>query len=372
MSNLPCDPGACRDAPRPAGPGDCPARRRPQIVSVSSGSPDSSAATQIDATGLTVLPGLIDTHRHLLVNQELDTDEALVRWIESELASSLNAYLESGITTIMSTGDYFPEIVDVRRRLQDGELQGPRLLIAGPVFTASDGHPAVTICRDNPWCRAMVAVEVDSREAASEHARTVAAAGVDALKVVYDGRLGVRIADDVLAAIGEEAGRHGIPLIVHSTSMHVLDLGADRLVHLPRLEEDGHAAGSRLKESMIPVATTVGVAPPIGHDRLLTLVRQFWDAGATVAFGTDTPVGAREALWREIDLLSRVLTPHEILTSLTVNAARHLGLEDEIGTLKAGKAADILIVDGDPLADIADLANVVLVVQQGEVVIDNR
>ena len=72
--------------------------------------------------------------------------------MDTQLAASLQAYLESGITTVMSTGDYFPAIVDVRRRLESGELQGSRLLVAGPVFTAYDGHPAVTICRDNPWC----------------------------------------------------------------------------------------------------------------------------------------------------------------------------------------------------------------------------
>ena len=279
----------------------------------------------------------------------------------------------------------------LRRRLESGDLKGPRLLVAGPVFTASDGHPAVTVCRNNPWCRALVAVEVDSRETAREYVRALAAAGVDAIKAVYDDRAGVRIADDVLAAIGEEADRHDIPLIVHSTNMSVVDLGADRLVHIPVfLEEDGRAAGETLSDRRISVATTVGVVAPVVDEsgvtrtpyggeyreaslnRALALVRQLWDGGATVAFGTDTPLGASEALRLETDALSKVLTPDEILMSLTINAARHLDLSEEIGTLESGKVADILIIDGDPLSDIADLANVVLVVQQGAVVIDNR
>ena len=93
----------------------------------------------------TVLPGLIDTHRHLLMNRALDSDEALARWMDTQLAASLQAYLESGLTTVMSTGDYLPAIMDVRRRLESGDLKGPRLLVAGPVFTASDGHPTVTV-----------------------------------------------------------------------------------------------------------------------------------------------------------------------------------------------------------------------------------
>ena len=70
--------------------------------------------------------------------------------------------------------------------------------------------------------------------------------------------------------------------------------------------------------------------------------------------------------------MSQVLSPEEIITALTINAALFLDLAREIGTLEPGKLADILIVDGDPLSNIADLANVAVVIQSGQVVIDNR
>ena len=287
-----------------------------QITSVTAGATDTDAETRIDASGLTVLPGLIDTHRHLLGNPALDSDEALARWMDTQLAASLQAYLDSGITTVMSTGDYVPEIVDVRRRLERGELQGPRLLVAGPVFTAYDGHLAVTVCRDNPWCRQRLAVEVDNREAARAKVREVAAAGVDAVKAVYG--LGgptdsgeARMADDVLAAIAEDADRQQLPLIVHAMSMDamltVVDLGADRLVH-PAFDRtlDINHAGSLLRDRGVPISTTVGVVRGEElRENALANLRRLWDDGAMVAYRTDT-LGLAEALQRETDLLSRV------------------------------------------------------------------
>ena len=269
-----------------------------QVTSVTAGATDTNAEIRIDASGLTVLPGLIDTHRHLL-SSSADSDEAFARWTESQLAPLLQAYLESGITTLMSTGDHFPEILDVRERLARGDLRGPRLLTAGPVFTAPDGHPAVTICRDNPWCRQHKAVEVDNGEAARTRVREIAAAGVDAVKAVYDGRLGIRIADDVLAAIAQEADRQELPLIVHMTRVDdvltVVDLGADRLVHPPfdRTLDNNHA-GSLLRDRSVPISTTVGVLGEKSRDNALANLRQLWDDGAMVAYGTDGNLGRHE------------------------------------------------------------------------------
>ena len=74
----------------------------------------------------------------------------------------------------------------------------------------------------------------------------------------------------------------------------------------------------------------------------------------------------------ETEALSKVLTSEEIIIALTGNAAVHLNLSEEIGTLEVGKVADILLVSGDPLADVADLANVVLVLKDGRIVVDKR
>jgi imidazolonepropionase-like amidohydrolase len=92
-----------------------------------------------------------------------------------------------------------------------------------------------------------------------------------------------------------------------------------------------------------------------------------------VAFGTDTAsLRPAAAIAHEIRTLSEVLSEEEIITALTRNAAQFLDLGDDISTLVPGKFADILIVDGDPLTDISALANVVVVIKDGRIVVDNR
>ena len=173
-----------------------------------------------------------------------------------------------------------------------------------------------------------------------------------------------------------------------------VELGAKRFVHTPyRGSISESQAGRVLREAAVPISTTVGIrAPVIGTNitagagratftplretylkRTLTNVRELWDAGVVVAFGTDTAaLRPAAAVAHEIRTLSQVLSPEEIITALTINAALFLDLAREIGTLEPGKLADILIVDGDPLSNIADLANVAVVIQSGQVVIDNR
>ena len=376
-----------------------------RIVSMSEIADDTPARVRIDATGMTVLPGLIDTHRHLLLGLMLDesfasspSTEKLNEWIESEISFVLRQFLESGITTVLGTSDFYPAIVEIQRRVRDGEILSPRLFVAGAVFTAPDGHPAVTICRADPWCRGQYAVETDDEDEARAKVREQAAAGVDVIKVVYDGSRGAKLEDAVLRAITDEAQRSEVPVIVHALSVEdmvrAVELGADRLVHTPVTGGIAGTAASRvLVDASVPIATTISPQAPVTDDagvvhtpwgaeytpttgaRLqqgLSNVRQLWDDGVVVAFGTDLPRGPREDLDFEVATLSEVLSSEEILLALTRNAAEFMNLSAELGTLQPGKLADVLIVEGDPLADISTLANVSVVIKDGIVVIDNR
>ncbi len=100
--------------------------------------------------------------------------------------------------------------------------------------------------------------------------------------------------------------------------------------------------------------------------------RLLWDTGVTYGFGTDTRFLPRDSLAHELRPLQLVFSAKDIVTMLTRNAAAFLEMEDEIGTLEPGKLADITILDGDPLVDIADLLNVEVVIQGGRIVVDNR
>jgi len=356
-----------------------------RIVSVSEGTSANQGAVQIDAQGMTVMPGMIDTHIHLLVDPMLDSDEALELWIEEQLPDVLREYLASGFTAILSNGDYIPAILQVRQRLNDGELHGPRLFVSGPAFTAPGGHPTTTLCKDNRWCRLHLTAEVADVESARTRVRELADGGVDAIKAIYDGREGsdasVPMLDDtVLSAIAEEARALDLPTIVHAVTVDdmfkAVNLGASKLVHTPRRGSvaESQGGGYVLRAASVPVSTTVGVANTDAEVGALANVRQLWDAGVTVAFGTDQTSArpAAEALAHEVGALSIVLSPAEIITTLTRNGAAFLDLSDELGTLEPGKLADIVIINGDPLADISDLSNVEIVIQGGRIVVDNR
>jgi len=168
-----------------------------RILSVIENGQKFSDVQQIDANGKTVLPGLIDTHIHLLLNSEWmssmpQNSKELENFIKNSLSDRLKLYMETGITTVMSTGDFWPAIKDVRERIETGKLAGPRVFTSGPIFTAQGGHPAVTVCGylledgNNPWCREHLAVEVNDTIEARKAVDSLSRQGVDLIKMVYD------------------------------------------------------------------------------------------------------------------------------------------------------------------------------------------
>ena len=375
-----------------------------RIASVASGIPSAQGATQLDAEGLTVMPGMIDTHVHVFIGSEVPASKAAIgQWIEAELPRALHGYLAAGLTTIVSTGDFLQASLTTRDRLASGELDGPRLLAAGPLFTAPGGHPSATVCRSDPLCAGLLSMEVGDREQAREGVRRLARAGVDAIAVIVDS---LRVPEaqldhSILTAIADEARRLNLPAIAHlqttQDALKAAAAGVARLVHMPSAGGaiDRATAIRTFGEASIPVSSTTHVHAPLVDEsgtkrnhrgdrytteeearlvEILSNVRQLRDAGVTVAFATDQSMGANPArvVMHEIETLSRVLSPAEIIASLTRNAAEYLDLQGEIGTLEPGKAADLVIVAGDPLADISALANVMVVIRGGRIVVDNR
>ena len=369
------------------------------------GAQDTDALT-IDAAGMTLMPGLINSHWHLFAGSAAGSDEALEQYRKNGVIPTLGNILERGITTIMSPGDHFPAILDVRRMLEMGQIRGPRLVIVGPVFTSSNDWPT-QICEDSVDCNAMLNAVVDNEDDARAMVRKLAAAGVDALKLVYDDIIApdVRIKDGVVRALAEEADEHDLRLLAHVSSTTVpaarlLELGVDGFVHSAM---DVSGAVEDMSASDVPVITTATVNLPVAErallgdpgfipanpgylNRSLASIATLFDNGVPVAFGTDSVAGppgvtggflsttnSGEGLFiAEVNALSRVLSNEQIIRSLTANAALAVGLADEIGTLEPGKIADIILVDGNPLEDINDLEKVRLVIQGGIVTVDRR
>lgn len=374
-----------------------------RIVAVTEEPVDALATDvrRIDASGRTILPGLIDTHVHLLLEDDdppvAASDRELARFVERRLPGRLQEYLARGFTTMMSTGDFWPHIREVRDRLSAGELDGPRLMVVGPLFTDPGSHPAYSVCEQgkyrNPWCRRHLAVEVDDPEAARAAVRRLAEGGVDAIKAVYE------LEPPVTRAIAEEAHRHGLTLYMHppedeAAMLPLESWNVDRFVHVP---ETGSAeVADRVAATMIrhgaSASTTLSVyaGDPFlaaglrgrcdehlegGRREALSGVQRTTRALAgtgALAFGTDAPMlPPSQAIECELQLLVDAgLDEEEILATLTSQAAAHIGRASDLGTLEAGKLADVVVVDGDPLSDVLVVRDVDVVITRGEIVVE--
>ncbi len=368
-----------------------------RIVAVTQEGIDSRGAQELDADGMTLMPGLINTHWHVIAGAlPTSSDQVIDQHIEEVVAGFLEDLLERGVTTIMSAGDYFPHILELRRRLADGEMRGPRLVSVGRQITAPDDW-ATQLCEGNAECKVKYTAQLATVEQARAAVRELAAAGVDALKLVYDDRTApdVRIDDDVVAAVADEARRHGLTVFAHistveETTLKVVDLGVRGLVHpVPFRSIESRDGAQVLRDLQIPVSTTISGSTKEWRElrgeefseenearfsRRLENIKHLWDAGVTVAFGTDSTDGssAETRFMIEARALNQVLSNEEVISTLTRNAAVYVGLGDELGTVESGKIADLILIDGDPLADISVLTSAELVIQGGRIVVDNR
>src|SRR5262245_58326204 len=138
---------------------------------------------RVDFTGLTILPGLIDSHVHLRFALPRDTADTTC---QSPLDAVLRDFLRHGITGIRDVGDAYPWIIELGRAIDEGQREGPRIFAAGPILTAPGGHPAGTLLRGNPAAIAAATRQISSPEEGRAVVRDLARGGVDLIKVVVD------------------------------------------------------------------------------------------------------------------------------------------------------------------------------------------
>jgi imidazolonepropionase-like amidohydrolase len=180
--------------------------------------------------------------------------------------------------------------------------------------------------------------------------------------------------------------------------------GTHVLVHTPTFGLVDEESARLAADSGIPMISTLGVfVPTFAEDNALVRARTgddnvarfrdldpfpaggllaggmgainarlLWDAGVNIGYGTDTRFLPADSLTHELKTLQLMFSRQDIITMMTRNAASSVLLGDEIGTLEPGKRADIVILAGDPLADINDVLNVRVVIKAGEIVVDNR
>lgn len=362
-----------------------------------------SDAEVVDLDGTTLLPGLIDSHVHLST-PELEPGESyggfgtLVRSVVDgarHAPHQRRAFIDHGVTTVRSLGDDRTWILEVRDMVADGELEGPRVLAVGPVFTARGGHPVVTL-HGGEVLEGGTEVPETPDEARSAVRSLAADGGVDWIKVIHDRGAEARpgpfpldpIASDVLEAIVDEAGANGLPVVAHWGTVDDLDellaVGVDAVEHLEVRDEmvDGWPEGypDAIVEAGVPIGPTLAVVDASGRtpENIAQGLERFAElhaAGATVVASSDAPMNGLRfgaGLHRELELLVEAgMTPAESLRAATSTAAEVLR-NDDIGAIEPGRAADLLAVGGDPLADITAISEVVAVWRDGRLVVDQR
>ncbi len=359
-----------------------------------------AGAEVVDLSGYTLLPGLIDLHVHLGSPELPAGGETGPLTLPGAIWDAMRyapghrrAALEHGVTTVRSLGDERGWVAQLRTQVAHGELEGPRVLMSGPLFTTAGGHPIATVGTDLD--SDMVRLPITVHEARSMvRALAEPPNRVDVIKVVHDSGYSERpltpLPLDVLDAIVEEAHAHGLNVTAHWSTMQDLDdllmAGVDGLEHI---ESQDLLVGwppdvlARLVTADVPVTATLVVSEaalteekaPGAIAALQERVRELHAAGGRVVAGSDAArPGVRfgAGVHRELALLVAAgLSPLEALRAATAEAARVLGTDD-YGTISVGRAGDLVVVDGDPTADITNMSNVIMTFRDGRLVVNTR
>lgn len=383
-----------------------------RVVSVQDGFVGADALAEvpdgarvIDQRQRFVLPGLIDAHVHL--TSDLGGQEALVSEFTNDIAdhayeAALNARktLAAGFTTVRNLGDGDYITLSLRDAIAAGKLPGPRILDAGRTISATAGHadPGLGLNESVRELAMRGRVMCDGVESCRRAVREQVARGVDVIKITTTGGvnsrigagLGVQLFDDEVKTLVDTATMYGKKVAVHAHGndgiLVALKHGAASVEHGTLMDRDSIALFKQHGAYYVPTLSTVNgykarlAANPAAYTgEVLKKIRWRIDitgkslraahaAGVKIAFGTDAGVSKHGRNADEFELMvEHGMSPAEAIHAATVNAADLLGLANEIGRLAPGFAADLIAVDGDPLADVTTLQQVRFVMKGGDV-----
>lgn len=354
-------------------------------------------ARRINASGQTLLPGLIDLHVHFdaPAGDDLRASLPYVTLMWSYLRHRPDvrrAFLQHGVTSVRSVGDPFGYPFGILRRkakIAHQQLAGPRLFTTGPIFTAPKGHPAGTIYEGNDWLIRHATRQVTQPDTARARVRGLVAKGVDGIKVAYeggsqDGGQIPRLDRTVMAAVIEEAHRQGLWVAAHTSTIremrHVLAAGPVETIehgaHKNPIPNDLLETMKRQEVTYVPTLAVVESKTQsqsrnhILHQAKENVMRVH-EAGIPVAAGTDTQwrqMYFGKSLHRELELLVAAgLPPVEAMKAATQVGARALDRDSTLGRLTPGAQADLVLVRGRPDQEISALRKIRLVMKEGRI-----
>ena len=330
---------------------------------------------RIDGRGLTLLPGLIDCHVHFCLGAEADVVAAVER--ESSSVTLLKAAelarrtVQAGFTTVRDVGFRDHAVFALKKAIESGLTPGPRILAAGLAICMPGGH-ARFIGREADGVEAVRAAVQDQLTAGAEVIKVIASGGVLTPGTSPDQ---AQMTVEELRAAVEVAATHGRHVAAHahgaSGMKNALRAGVHSIEHATLMDDEAAGMMTRRGVYMVPtlsaLATTAACPtgcgiPDSARSKARNMVKQheksFRSAvrrGVPIALGTDagTPFNHHGENAQELErMVALGMTPMDAIMTSTSAAARLLRLSDEIGTIEAGKQADLLVVEGNPLRNI--------------------
>ena len=359
---------------------------------------DKNQAEVLSVPGGSILPGFIEMHSHIHCSSEADAYQHITTESNETFllrgTQAVRAALSSGVTTMRDLGSRNEVVFPLREGINRGIVPGPRLLVAGTPVTTTGGH-----------CN-MFGTEANTSEEVVKAIRQQFKLGADCIKIMSTGGgftpgTNVRApqySSEILKNAVNDAERLGLKVAAHCHAAegvkNCVEAGIHNLIHCSWLSSnpselydyDGDVA-DLIAEKGIYVDPTLALshlnklrgkairpdAPAMRDpEKRFEILRDMWDRGVKFVTGMDS--GMTNAHFDDFAYIPEVMvknmhiSPLEAITCSTKTSAECLGMEEEIGTLEAGKSADVIVVNGDPSEDITKLHDINTIISQGTLV----